>query len=141
RAAVGVGTGDGIGSLCVPVPVLIYIPYAYLEGMAVSLTMIFALLALGGAVAILIHVAVMSRVTRRRFPGFANIPAMLEPRLWTTRSLKLWMSSGLETANQYLDVLIIGYLLSPSVAGVYFVVTRLANAFAAASDSLNLFAT
>jgi O-antigen/teichoic acid export membrane protein len=141
RAAVGMGVGDGVGNLFVSAPVLIWLPIAHFSGRPVSVTLVFALLALGAGAAILVHLVVMARVLRRRIPGFGSVRARVETRLWTTRSLKLWLSSGLETANQYLDVLIIGYLLSPSVAGAYFVVTRLANAFAAASDSLNLFAT
>lgn len=141
RAAVGLGAGDGVGSLFVPVPALLYIPYAYLAGLPVTLTQIFVLLATGAAAAILVHLWLMRRLLRDRFHAFGDVAPVMETRLWARRSLKLWLSSGLETANQYLDVLLIGYLLSPAAAGGYFVVTRLANAFAAASDSLNMFAT
>lgn len=51
------------------------------------------------------------------------------------------MSSSLEAVNQYLDVIIISYLLSPAVAGAYFVTTRLANIFATVSDSMHMFST
>jgi len=142
RASVGVGTGDGTGNLFVPGAVILYIPYALLTGQTVTVTLLFTLLATGASVAILLHFFIMPGVIRRRFgAGFSDAAPVMDTRLWTTRSFKLWLSSGLETANQYLDVLLIGYLLSPAMAGVYFVVTRLANAFAAASDAINLFAT
>lgn len=142
RASVGVGTGDGTGNLFVPAPVLAYLPYALYTGQTVTVAQVFTLLALGAGAAILLHLVIMPGVIRRRFGDrFRRARTVMDGAQWTTRSFKLWLSSGLETANQYLDVIIIGYLLSPTLAGVYFVVTRLANAFAAASDAINLFAT
>jgi O-antigen/teichoic acid export membrane protein len=64
-----------------------------------------------------------------------NIP------LWRAQSLKLWLSNSLEASNQYIDVLIVGALMSPAVAGAYFVTSRLANAFAMATDAIHMFST
>jgi O-antigen/teichoic acid export membrane protein len=51
------------------------------------------------------------------------------------------VSNGLEASNQYLDVLVIGYLLHPAAAGAYFVVTRVANVLSVATDAIHMFST
>ncbi len=81
------------------------------------------------------------RKIRALYPNFASVRPRYEVAEWRARSFKLWISNGLEAANQYLDVLIIGYLMSPAIAGAYFVTTRLANAFATASDTMHMFST
>jgi O-antigen/teichoic acid export membrane protein len=48
---------------------------------------------------------------------------------WIGASVRLWLTSVLETLNQYFDVLVIYMLLDAPSAGVYFVATRIANAF------------
>jgi O-antigen/teichoic acid export membrane protein len=49
---------------------------------------------------------------------------------WTRRSLPMWSASFLDASSQYLEVMLLGALLSPVAAGGYFVAARLANAFA-----------
>lgn len=48
---------------------------------------------------------------------------------WMRASVRLWLTSVLETLNQYFDVLVIYLLLDAPAAGIYFVATRIANAF------------
>lgn len=141
RTAVGVGAGDGFGNLLVSVPALIYLAAVLLAGRAAEASTIFFLFAAGGAAAITLHFIFLRRKIRALFPGFASVRPRYLAAEWRARSFKLWISNGLEAANQYLDVLIIGYLMSPAVAGAYFVTTRLANAFATASDTMHMFST
>jgi O-antigen/teichoic acid export membrane protein len=141
RTAVGVGAGDGFGNLLVSVPALIYLAAVLLAGRAAEASTIFFLFAAGGAAAITLHFIFLRRKIRALFPGFASVKPRYLAAEWRSRSFKLWISNGLEAANQYLDVLIIGYLMSPAVAGAYFVTTRLANAFATASDTMHMFST
>lgn len=49
---------------------------------------------------------------------------------WSRRSLPMWSGSLLDASGQYLEVMLLGLLLSPVAAGGYFVAARLANAFA-----------
>lgn len=53
-----------------------------------------------------------------------------DPRPWAKRSLPMWAAALLDASSQYLDVILLGVLLSPAAAGGYFVAARLANVFA-----------
>lgn len=141
RTAIGVGAGDGFGNLLVSVPALIYLAAVLLAGGAAEASTIFFLFAAGGAAAMTLHFLFMRRRIRALYPDFAAVRPRYMTSEWRPLSFKLWISNGLEAANQYLDVLIIGYLMSPAVAGAYFVTTRLANAFATASDTMHMFST
>jgi O-antigen/teichoic acid export membrane protein len=60
---------------------------------------------------------------------------------WMGASVRLWLTSALETLNQYFDVLIIYVLLDAPSAGVYFIATRIANAFGTLLAATHVFAT
>jgi O-antigen/teichoic acid export membrane protein len=141
RTAIGVGAGDGYGNLLVSVPALIYLAAVLLAGASAEAGTIFFLFAAGAATAMVLHFIFLRRKIRALYPHFASVRPRYEAGEWRSLSFKLWISNGLEAANQYLDVLIIGYLMSPAVAGAYFVTTRLANAFATASDTMHMFST
>jgi O-antigen/teichoic acid export membrane protein len=141
RTAIGVGAGDGYGNLLVSVPALIYLAAVLLAGASAEAGTIFFLFAAGAATAMALHYIFLRRKIRSLYPNFASVRPRYETAEWRSLSFKLWISNGLEAANQYLDVLIIGYLMSPAVAGAYFVTTRLANAFATASDTMHMFST
>jgi O-antigen/teichoic acid export membrane protein len=51
----------------------------------------------------------------------------------------MWLSAIVEAASQYADVMLIGYLASPAVAGDYFVAARLANIFIMVQTGLNTY--
>jgi O-antigen/teichoic acid export membrane protein len=141
RTAIGVGGGDGYGNLLVSVPALIYLAAVLIVGGSAESSTVFFLFAAGAATAMVLHFIFLRRKIRALYPHFASVRPRYEAGEWRSLSFKLWISNGLEAANQYLDVLIIGYLMSPAVAGAYFVTTRLANAFATASDTMHMFST
>lgn len=141
RTAIGVGIGDGFGNLSLTVPPTVYFGWILLAGGSVAPGTIFFLMSAGAIACIALHVVSMARSIRRTLPAFAATPATFDLPLWRSRSLKLWLSNSLEASNQYLDVLIVGTLMSPSVAGAYFVTSRLANAFAMATDAIHMFST
>lgn len=141
RTAIGVGIGDGMSNLLLVVPPIVYLLFCLLFRTAAETSIIFLTMATGGTVAILIHVVSMWRGAHARFPEFGSSPTTYEMRRWFLRSFKLWISNGLEASNQYADVLIIGFLMSPTVAGAYFVTTRIANAFAMATGAIYMFST
>lgn len=141
RTAVGVGIGDGLGNIFSVLLPIVYLIACLLGHAEARIEMVFWSYALGAGLASAIHVLVLRRKLRSLYPDFPDVRPVFETATWARRSYKLWFSNGLEAANQYLDVLIVGMLMSPTIAGGYFVTTRLANAFATASDAMNMFST
>jgi O-antigen/teichoic acid export membrane protein len=141
RTAIGVGMGDGIGNLLLVIPPTVYLLFDLARGYGVDVELLFTLMAMGGSTAIVIHVVLTLRRILKRFPDFAICRAVWDFPRWRARSFKLWISNTLEASNQYLDVLIIGALTGPTIAGAYFVTTRLANGFAMATDAIHMFST
>ena len=66
--------------------------------------------------------------------------ARYETGRWTASGGRFWLSSILEAANQYFDVILIYWLLDGVTAGIYFAASRLANIFAMLSAALYTFA-
>jgi O-antigen/teichoic acid export membrane protein len=62
-------------------------------------------------------------------------------REWTRASFHLWVTTVLETLNQYFDVLVIYVFLDAPSAGVYFGATRVANAFGTVLSGAHVLAT
>jgi O-antigen/teichoic acid export membrane protein len=60
---------------------------------------------------------------------------------WIPRSFKMWISALLDTTGQYLEVVIVGLILGPAAAGVYFVATRITNVFAMITGGIAVYAT
>jgi len=141
RTAIGVGIGDGISNLLLVVPPIVYLVFCIQFRTTTEISTIFLTMAAGATTAVLIHVVSMWRGAHARFPGIGSSQTIYDTRRWFARSLKLWLSNGLEASNQYADVLIVGFLMSPTVAGAYFVTTRIANAFAMATGAIYMFST
>ena len=140
RSAIGVGVGDGHANITATLLPVVYLAACLALGITPTVAIIFAFYALGVAVALIVHFLAM----RKKLSALAwspEMPVRYDLATWNPRTVKLWLSSALEASNQYLDVLIIGYLMSPIVAGAYFVITRLANVFATAADAINMYAT
>lgn len=141
RTAIGVAIGDGTSNLLLVIPPIVYLLSCILFRSEPDLGTIFLMMAAGGSIAILVHVVSMWRGAHARFPEISSSRALYDTRRWFSQSLKLWLSNGLEASNQYADVLIIGFLMSPTIAGGYFVTTRIANAFAMATGAIYMFST
>ncbi len=141
RTAIGVGIGDGFSYLLIVVPGIVYLLVCATLGLEVDIARIFLSMSAGGSLAVLVHMLLMRRRTQLRFPRISHAEMAFDLRAWSSRSLKLWISNGLEASNQYADVVIIGFLMSPTIAGAYFVTTRIANAFAMATGAIYMFST
>jgi O-antigen/teichoic acid export membrane protein len=97
---------------------------------------LFALMAtamLGGLIVQIVAVL-------RNLPRMRDVPAQFERARWKTSGFRFWLSSILEAANQYFDVILIYWLLDPVMAGIYFAASRLANVFAMLTAALYTFA-
>ncbi|WP_031337367.1 lipopolysaccharide biosynthesis protein [Rhodopseudomonas sp. B29] len=141
RSAIGVTLGDGVTYLLMAVCPIVYLLICLVTGSAVSLSGLFMVLAAAAAGLVILHLVLMRRRVSEQFPHFATARATFDLRTWTVRSGKLWLSASLEAANQYADVVLIGYLMSPTIAGAYFVTTRIANAFSTATSAIYIFST
>lgn len=141
RTAIGVGTGDGFGNLSLAIPPILYLLFCLGSATPADISIVFFLMAAGAICCIAFHAAALFRIIQKRFPDFKSEKATYDLPRWRQRTLKLSLSNSLEAVNQYIDVLIIGALMSPSIAGAYFVISRLANAFAMATDAIHMFST
>ncbi|AWN36551.1 lipopolysaccharide biosynthesis protein [Methylobacterium radiodurans] len=99
--------------------------------------------AVGGIlVALGIQAAGIGAALRGASAGMAPVKAALDPLpVWAARSARLWLGGVLDAANQYVDVFLIGLLLSPVEAGLYYAAARLAALFAIVSAGLHVFSS
>ncbi|ABD05714.1 teichoic acid export membrane protein [Rhodopseudomonas palustris HaA2] len=141
RSAVGVRIGDGLTYLLVAVCPILYLIGCYALGAPIRIHVIFLTMAGASAFTVVVHMTLLRQQIRMKFPALGRSRPSFDLRTWIARSAKLWVSAGLEAANQYADVVIIGYLTTPSIAGAYFVTTRIANAFAMATGAVYIFST
>ena len=91
-----------------------------------GLASFYASAAVGLALAVGLQVVVLLR----RFPAAVRDarPVLLR-REWAGRAAGMWVSAILEAAQQYAEVLMLGVLVSPDVAGLYFLAARIAGIF------------
>jgi O-antigen/teichoic acid export membrane protein len=90
------------------------------------------------AIALAVQVTATLRALPREILKAAPVRRVKE---WTQVSFRLWTTTVLETLNQYFDVLVIYLLLDAPAAGVYFVATRIANAFGTLLTGAHVLAT
>jgi len=94
---------------------------------SVTTTTMFALGAVGVGAMIWLQAAVILRAMPRETRGRATAT---DAAAWIKRSLPMWAADFLDASSLYLEVILIGLVLSPIAAGGYFVAARLANVFA-----------
>ena len=102
--------------------------------LGLDLTAFYAAAAAGLALAVAIQLAVV----RRRFPAAVGAAeSAVLPREWASRAGGMWVSAILEAAQQYAEVLMLGLLVSPDVAGLYFLAARIAGIFGMVGSGLH----
>ncbi len=101
-----------------------------------SSAVFFLSASLGMAIAILIEVFFIRRVTQKLW---GIIKPDFDPLAWGKRSFGLWSSATLEAGSQYIDVVLVGILVHPVAAGGYFLAVRIANVFPMISSGLHTF--
>jgi O-antigen/teichoic acid export membrane protein len=141
RTAVGVATGDGYANVLLASPGAVYLGLCLSMGWTAELFVLFAVMAAGAVMAVMIHLRALYHALLIAFPDIARVRPAFHVSVWANSSIRLWASNSLEAANQYLDVLIVGYLMDPVTAGAYFVLTRVANVISVASDAIHMFCT
>src|SRR6266536_4161882 len=138
RVAVSVLIGDGPAEIIWRSVVVIVILAHYWMGIAFSATEFFSVAATGLLLGIIVQIRKVSRfipeAVKRAKPQY-NFG------LWVPRSFRMWLSTLSDIAAQYLEVVVIGLFLGPTVAGFYFVATRIASVFAIMSGGTGMYAT
>ena len=143
RTAVGVGRGDGFANILLALPGAVYLGICLLTGSRAELATLFGVD--GGWRRARNHHPRRSPCAGRWRRDMCGVRERRGRRSncsqWGGRSARLWLSNALEAANQYLDVLVIGYLVDPATAGAWFVLTRVANVISVATDAIHMFST
>ncbi|WP_316858762.1 polysaccharide biosynthesis C-terminal domain-containing protein [uncultured Cohaesibacter sp.] len=138
RAIVGINAGDANYEITWRAIAVIYLIACMSVGHAVTTTEILAVFAVGLFLVVFSQVYLVVRNVKKEV---GDAKAEYRLREWTPRSVRLWLAAVMESSNQYMEVFLIGLLLDPIAAGAYFVVVRLANAFALAAGGLHTFGT
>ena len=136
RAVVGILMGEGNREFFWRIFVVAGLLALLLGGGMITPTQLFALMAaamFGGLIVQIVAIV-------RNLPQMRGVPATFERERWRASGFRFWLSSILEAANQYFDVILIYWMLDPVMAGIYFAASRLANVFAMLSAALYTFA-
>ncbi len=138
RSIVGIVISDGMRELFWRSLVVAALIAIILVGGTLHIDTFFLLAAAAISIGISIQVFVIGRV----IPGnIVHADATWQIRDWSRMSFGFWASTILTTVNQYLDVVIIYWLLDPVAAGAYFIASRLANMFATILSAVHSYAT
>lgn len=111
---------------------------ALLAGWRLQAGHVFVLASAGMGLAVLVQIVTARRGTP---PRVRTAPVRMDVRTWWARSAKMTAAGFLEAAVEFLEVILVGIILSPAAAGGYFVAARLANAFAMIGGGLHSFST
>jgi O-antigen/teichoic acid export membrane protein len=136
RAVVGILMGEGNREFFWRILVETTLLALLLGGGVITPAELFALM----TAAMFCGLIVQAVAILRNLPRMRGIPASFERSRWKASGFRFWLSSILEAANQYFDVILIYWMLDPVMAGVYFAASRLANVFAMLSAALYTFA-
>ncbi|MEA2822230.1 MAG: hypothetical protein QOJ86_4234, partial [Bradyrhizobium sp.] len=138
RFSVGMVLADGMRELvwrALVVAVLLAIVGA---GGMIQIDEFFLLASAAIGIALLIQAVAIWRALPKRI---RRAKPSWRIREWWRVSAGFWASTILETINQYLDVVIVYWLLDPASAGAYFIASRLANMFATVLSAVHNYAT
>ncbi len=138
RVAAGVIIGDGPREIIWRGIVVAVILGHQAIGASFSATEFFFVAAAGLVLGIIVQIREVSRFIPE---AVKRIRPQRDLRLWVPCSFKMWLSALSEIVAQYLEVVVIGLVLGPTVAGFYFVVTRITNVFAMTSAATSMYAS
>lgn len=91
-------------------------------------------------IGIVISLAMQLSIVWRRVLSKPTQPRQDDRRQWLIRSLNMWLSSIVEAASQFADVIVVGYFASAAVAGDYFAAARIASLFLLVGGGINIYA-
>ncbi len=142
RTVAGIARGDGQFELTWRLFPTAGAALALLAGLPFHAETFFAWAVGGILVALAIQAAGVGAALRGAAAAMGPVRTALDPtRVWAARSARLWLGGVLDAANQYVDVFLIGLLLSPVEAGLYYAAARIAALFAIVSAGLHVFSS
>ena len=139
RAVLGVIISDGTRDILkyIPTILLLAASLVFLSGFSnAEVFLIFIITTTLGSIGLLTLVYLK---LKREFREVLEAKAEVDVKEWRSTSVNLWGASLLESSNQYMDVVLLGFLLNPAAVAVYFVATRLANVFLTAAAAIYSF--
>jgi O-antigen/teichoic acid export membrane protein len=136
RSLVSILMGEGNREFFWRIAVVAFLVAVLSAGGKLDPAEMFAAMAIAMSVCLVVQVVSIARA----LPDLRDIPMRSETSRWRSSGLYFWVASILEAANQYLDVILVYWLLDPATAGIYFAASRLANVFAMLSAALYTFA-
>jgi O-antigen/teichoic acid export membrane protein len=136
RVAAGLIVGEAPRELLWRLIVVAVIGTHQVLGIAFGVTEFF--LAAAGALAFAVALQAVP-VVRAIPPAVKRATSELDIRAWIPRSFKMWLSVLLDRTSQYLEVVAIGLIVGPKVAGFYFVAVRITNVFAMITGSMSIY--
>ncbi|HLW93504.1 MAG TPA: lipopolysaccharide biosynthesis protein [Roseiarcus sp.] len=87
-----------------------------------------------------LSIAFQSIAVKQGFPvGTAAERSTYKKREWLGRGAAMGVSASVEALSQYAEVIILGFLATPSAAAGYFIAARIANIFSMLSTGLNTY--
>jgi O-antigen/teichoic acid export membrane protein len=138
RVAAGIVVGDGPREVIWRLLVVITILCFNAAGAAFTVVDFFVT----ATAAMLASVAVQVWRVRQVLPdGVRRAKPQSDVAAWIARSFRMSLSSILDMANQYLEVIVIGFFVGPATAGLYFAATRITNAYGMIAASMTGYAT
>lgn len=137
RVAAGVLIGDGPREIVWRSIVVTAILGHQAIGAAFSATEFFFVAATGLVLGIVIQIRNVSRFIPE---AVKRTRPQRDVRSWIPCSFKMWLSALSEIVTQYLEVVVIGLVFGPAVAGFYFIAIRITNVFAMISAGATMYA-
>jgi O-antigen/teichoic acid export membrane protein len=138
RFSVGMVLADGMRELVWRALVVAVVLATIGAGGMIQIDEFFLLASAAIGIALLIQAVAIWRALPKRV---RRTKPSWRIREWSRVSAGFWASTILETINQYLDVVIVYWLLDPASAGAYFIASRLANMFATVLSAVHNYAT
>src|SRR3954470_12429412 len=135
RSLVSILMGEGNREFFWRIAIVLFLIAVLSAGGRLDPAELFAAMVIAMSLCLVVQVVSIARV----LPSLRDVPARSEASRWRSSALYFWVSSILEAANQYFDVILVFWLLDPVTAGIYFAASRLANIFAMLSAALYTF--
>ena len=126
RVAAGIVVGELPREILWRLVVIIAIGIYHLHHVDLTATKFFAI----SAVALLLSLCIQAWFVMRAVPdSVREAKSQTKPTAWISRSSSMWASAVLDTTSQYLEVVVISYVLGPTAAAFCFVATRITAIF------------
>ena len=144
RVVAGILQGDGHFEVTWRLFPMAGAAFAMLAGLSFHAETFFAYACFGLTIALAVQVISIVRAVRGMPTSILDGTGEAyegDTRDWAARSTRLWLGGVLDAANQYVEICVIGLLLSPIEAGLYYAAARIAALFSIIAAGLHVYAS